>query len=406
MSPLISLRHLRAFIAVAELGSATRAAEHLYRAQSAVTRSIHELETGLNVELFERRATGMLCTAFGNALLYRARRAMQEFELGAQEVNGKSVETQGGVKTRVPSGLLNERRLVAFIKLAESGHMPTVAKALGVSQPAVSSAINDLEESVGVALFKRTSKGMLPTDAGEQLTFRVKRALTELRHVDADLANLKGTVEGKVVIGALPLGRTFILPKAISNVLARHPRLRFSTIEGPFDTLAASLRAGDIDFIFGALRPADYARDLVGTPLLDESMAVIVRGGHPLAGKPGLTLAELANAQWVLSSIGTPARGLLNQAFASQELKPPSPAVETSDLALLRGLLLHSDMVTAISARQLEYEIGAGVLKALDVVLPNTSRVIGITQRAESHPSPGAVALMEEIRQVVLQYGA
>ncbi|MES2756037.1 MAG: LysR family transcriptional regulator [Pseudomonadota bacterium] len=396
MSLLVSLRHLRAFIAVADLGSVTRAAEALYRAQSAVTRSVHQLELALGVDLFERKASGMLCTAFGNSVLFRARRVMDEFGLGCDEIAGHA--TPPAPRGRVPLAMLNERRLLSFVGLADSGHMPTVAKALGISQPAVSSSINDLESGLGMALFERSSKGMMPTAAGELLVFRIKRALAELRHIEADLAALRGSTEGRVVIGALPLGRTAILPRAMCAVLARHPRLRFCTVEGPFDKLAAQLRAGDIDFVLGALRPADYASDLTGEALLTDPMALVVRSGHPLAQRRGLGLADLLAAQWVLSNHATPARALFEGAFHSQGLEPPPEAVETSDLAILRGMLMHSDAVTAISAQQLRYEIDAGLLTTLDVELPHASRVIGITQRADSHASPGALALMAEIR--------
>ncbi|MES2261783.1 MAG: LysR family transcriptional regulator [Pseudomonadota bacterium] len=401
MSLPVSLRHLRAFIAVAEMGSVTRAADALYRAQSAVTRSVHQLELALNVELFERKASGMLCTTFGNSVLFRARRVMTEFGLGCDEI-GRGLTpapVPDAARTRVPLAMLNERRLLSFVGLADSGHMPTVAKALGISQPAVSSSINDLEACLGKALFERSSKGMMLTAAGELLAFRIKRALAELRYIAADLAALNGTTEGRVVIGALPLGRTTILPRAISDVLARHPRLRFCTIEGPFDKLAAQLRAGDIDFVLGALRPADYASDLAGEALLSDSMALVVRSGHPLTRLAGIGMADLVSSQWILSSHATPARALFDRSFTSQGLAPPLAALETSDLAILRGMLLHSDAVTAISAQQLQYEIDAGLLTVLDVTLPHTSRTIGITQRADSHPSPGALELMAAIRR-------
>jgi LysR family transcriptional regulator of gallate degradation len=403
MSFSISLRHLRVFIAVAQLGSVTNASEALFRAQSAVTRSIRELELSFGVELFERKSTGMLCTVFGNALLFRARRAMREFELCADEIIGKDKVELSVLKERITLALFNARRLLTFVKLAELGHMPTAARALGVSQPAVSSTIKELEESIGADLFIRTSKGMIPTPKGELLLFRTKRALAELRHVEADIAALNGTTEGRVVIGALPLGRTAILPKAISKVLAQHPRLRFLTVEGAFDKLANELRAGDIDFIFGALRPADYARDLIGEALMTDQMAVVVRNGHPFTSLKKVTIDDLAEVQWVLSSPDTPSRTLFDQAFSSLNRAPPIDAVETSDLAILRGLLLNSDMATAISTQQLQYEISSGALKVVKVDLPNTNRVIGITQRLESHASPGALALMAAIREVATE---
>jgi len=92
---------------------------------------------------------------------------------------------------------------------------------------------------------------------------------------------------------------------------------------------------------------------------------------------------------------------LLERFFSAARQTPPIPSVETGDLALLRGLLLESDMVTAISAHQLRYEIRNESLVVLDFPLEQTRRAIGITQRQGCFPSPGARALMEEIRQVV-----
>jgi len=403
MSDIVSLRHLRAFIAVAEMGSVTRAAEALYRAQSAITRSVHELEAVIGESLFERKSSGMLLTVFGNALLFRARRAAQEFELARDEIYSKLKTPSSAMKASILAMLFNERRLQIFISLAESHHMPTVANALGITQPAVSASIADLESSIGATLFQRTPKGMLLTEAGVLLLFRAKRVLAELRHVAADIAALKGSMQGRVVVGALPLSRTSILPRAIAAVVAAHPTLRISTIEGPFDNLAARLRAGDLDFILGALRPPEYAKDLHVEPLLEDEMSVIVRRGHPLTVKDKVTIEDLQSAQWILSSKGTPARALFDLSMRRKDLEAPSEVVETSDLAILRGLLLHSDMLTALSAQQLEYEIASKALQVLDFKLPRTSRIIGITQREDSYPSPGAVVLMNAIRKVTAQ---
>jgi LysR family transcriptional regulator of gallate degradation len=397
MHKFASLRHLRAFIAVAELGSVGEASAALNRAPSTITRTLRLLEDIFGADLFKHKAGGMLCNASGNALLIRSRRIMREFELGVAEARA-CARCAALATSPLPVTLFHERRLLSFVMLAESGHLPTVAKALGISQSAVSGAIGELEAGLGVVLFEYTPNGMHKTAAGECLALRAKRALAELRHIEADLAALKGITEGRVVVGALPLGRTAILPRAMAAVLRLHPQLRFATIEGPFDTLAYALRAGDIDFVLGALRPASYAADLVGEALLTDCMSVIARANHPLAARTGLSACDLMQSQWILSNPGTPARMLFDLSFCAAQLAPPREAVETSDLAVLRGLLLHSDMITAISTRQLQYEISAGILTVLDIQLPHTCRVIGITQRAGSRPSPGALVLMEAIR--------
>jgi LysR family transcriptional regulator of gallate degradation len=392
----LELRHLRAFLAVAEEGRAYRAGETLFRAQSAVSRSVHKLESVLGVALFERRAHGMLLTEYGRALLTRARRVQQEVQRARTDL--VAMTDKGTVRNAAVFNMLaHERGLRVFVALTEQHHMPSVADGIGISQPAVSMAIRQLEDSVGLRLFERTARGMIPTEPGMALALRLKRALAETRHAIADIAALRGVTQGTVTVGALPLGRTRLLPESIAGVVAQHPGLRVATIEGSFETLAASLRAGDIDFILGALRPGDYASDLSGTPLADDALAIVARREHPWARRKRIAPADLTRARWVLPRVHTPNRTLFERALTARGLAAPDVVVETSDLAVLRGVLVNSDLVTAISPRQLSYELRAGLLQVLPFPLEDTRRVIGITQRTDSVASPGAKILMEEI---------
>ncbi len=390
------LRHLRAFLAVAQEGSANRASASLFRAQSAISRSIGKLEGELGIALFERRSRGMLLTEYGRALLVRAQRVQVELELARAEIAGM-VGKGHGRNAAIFNMLLHERRVRAFVALTEQHHMPSVAESIGVTQPAVSMAVRQLEESVGAALFERTARGMMPTRAGAALAFRLKRAMAEMRHAAADIAALQGIDRGVVSVGALPLGRTRLLPESIAGLVSAYPGLRVATVEGSFETLAASLRAGDLDFILGALRPADYAHDLEGQPLADDELAIVARRDHPFAKRARMAGRDLAQARWALPRANTPNRTLLERALARRGLAPPDIVVETSDLAVLRGVLVASDLVTAISPRQLSYELAAGLLRILPFPLADTRRVIGITRRTDSLVWPGARLLMDEI---------
>jgi LysR family transcriptional regulator of gallate degradation len=225
----------------------------------------------------------------------------------------------------------------------------------------------------------------------------LKRALAELRHAVADIASLRGITQGTVTVGALPLGRTRLLPESIAGVVARYPGLRVATLEGSFETLAAGLRAGELDFILGALRPVGYASDLQGEPLAEDELGIVCRRGHPWAGRKQILPSDLTLARWALPRANTLNRMLFERALTARGLPPPNVVVETSDLAVLRGVLLNSDLLTAISPRQLSYELGAGLLAVLPVPLPDTQRIIGITRRTDSLASPGATILMEEI---------
>ena len=95
--------------------------------------------------------------------------------------------------------------------------------------------------------------------------------------------------------------------------------------------------------------------------------------------------------------MNTPNRTLFELALTQRGLPQPDLVVETSDLAVLRGVLVNSDLLTAISPRQLSYELRAGLLQILPFPLPDTRRVIGVTQRTDSVASPGAKILIEEI---------
>jgi LysR family transcriptional regulator of gallate degradation len=281
--------------------------------------------------------------------------------------------------------------------------MPSAAQTLGISQPAVSSAIRIMETGAGMQLFYRSPRGLLLTSEGETFVLHVRRALNELRHIPDDIAALRGTIQGYVTVGALPLGRTLILPGAIARVASQYPGVRIATDESAYEPLVAGLRAGDIDFVLGALRPNDASSGLTNERLMSEDMVVIARRDHPLANTEGLTLKELSAAQWVLPRSHAPARGMFEAQFKRLKLKPPMPTVETADLAVIRGLLTHTDMLAVVSAQQLHYECESGQLVVLDIAMQNTRRDIGLTLRAGSTPSPAARALIDAIRLTVDQ---
>lgn len=393
----ISLRHLHAFRVVAATGGIRRSSLSLFRASSAVTRSVATLEEQLQVQLFERKGSGMLLTAAGEVVRLRAQRIDAEFQavrddaVRAQDKHGRKV---GGIEA-----LLNERRLQAAALLAEVHHMPTVAHTMGTSQAAVSQAISRLEDMLGQPLFLRTAHGMLPTDAGRKWIERFERALAELRHIPEDVAALAGVVEGTVTIGALPLARAQLLPLAITSVLQRHPRLHVSSLESPYGELTAGLLSGRIDFIVGALRNAP-GEAFSARALFEDRPALVARAGHPLANKEKLCMADLQGYPWVLSRPGAPLRESLGQFFHKHGVAPPKPAVETGDLALLRGLLISSDMLTVLSAHQLHYEVATSQLAVLPFDMPGLERSIGIMTRKGAHLAPGARVLLDEMETI------
>jgi len=395
----INIMQLRFFCRVAQRGSVSRAADDLFRTQSAITRAIRDLEESLNVTLFERHHSGMVLTEYGKCILPRAQRAIDDLQAVPTLMHKLKARA-----TAVPDAawLFNTRRLEIFIQLYHVNHTQTVATQLGVTQPAVSAALKVLEKGADAALFRRTAEGVRPTPAADLLYPPVSRALNELENIWSDLAARRGVLEGSVRIGALPLSRTRLLPVAIGAFLARHPGIRVITNESPYESLVSDMRADNIDFIIGALRQDEDLPDLSSEALFEEDMLILLRNNHPLLNDPD-PRSKLADAQWVLPRSNAPARHLLDRAFLTLHLPLPQPTVETGDAAMVRGLLLDSDMLAAVSASQMRFEIDNGLLTVLPVSLPDTTRRIGLTFREGSLPSPATQALLGFIHQQVAQ---
>lgn len=395
----INIMQLRFFCQVALRGSVSRAADDLFRTQSAITRAIRDLEATLNVTLFERHYSGMVLTEYGKCILPRARRAIDDLQ--AVPALMQKLRARNATAALPDAGwLFHTRRLEIFIQLYHVNHTQTVASHLGVTQPAVSAALKILEKGADSALFRRTPEGVRPTPAADALYPHISRALNELDNIWSDLAARRGVLEGSVRIGALPLSRTQLLPVAISAFLARHPGITVMTNESPYESLVSDMRAGNIDFIIGALRQGEDLPDLSSEALFEEDMLILVRNDHPLLRDPN-PRDRLAQAQWILPRSNAPARHLLDKAFLTLGLPLPLPCVETGDAAMVRGLLRDSDMLAAVSASQMRFEIDNNLLTVLPVRLPDTTRRIGLTFREGSLPSPATQALLAFIHQQV-----
>jgi len=188
------------------------------------------------------------------------------------------------------------------------------------------------------------------------------------------------------------------LPEAIAKLRAAHPDLRVHARESPYEQLCADLLSGKLDFIIGALRP-DTDQALHHELLFTEELCVMAATTHPLARRERLGLADLRGQSWVLSRPGTPLRESLSAFFAAHGEPAPVPAVETGDLALVRGLLITAGMLTVLSTHQLQYEVEAAQLCKLAVPLDGLQRRIGITTRSGAQLPDSVRALLQSIRE-------
>jgi LysR family transcriptional regulator, regulator for genes of the gallate degradation pathway len=407
--PLIALRELpgvgdrlkmlRCAAAVASHGSAMRAAEAIHLSQPAVTRSVLELERFCGLPLFERSARGMLATPLGALVAQRADALFAQLALGAAQAaalaEGRARRSE---RPQRFAAAVTPASLKALLAVAATASEAKAAEALGVSQPAVHRSLGALEHLCGGVVFQRSVRGTRLTDAGEALLLHVKLAYGEARAIDSEIAAWRGEIRGRVLIGALPLSVSLLLPRAVDAVLREHPDIEISVVDGTYDNLMRQLRTADIDLVIGALREAPPG--VRQETLVEEPLAVVVREGHPLLRRRGLGLAELSRCDWVLPLPGTPASAALRRVFAAAGLAPPPDALQASSAMFTRAIVACTDRLALTSHGQALEDECSGALRRLPVELPLTLRAVGVAWRESGEPSPDLRVVLEALRRV------
>jgi LysR family transcriptional regulator, regulator for genes of the gallate degradation pathway len=252
---------------------------------------------------------------------------------------------------------------------------------------------------LGVPLFEKTSYGITPTRAAEELARRARLAFAEIEQARAEVHALSGGESGRTVIGALPLARSYLLPAALLEFTQEHPRHGVSIIEGTYEHLLSGLRSGESQVLIGALRDPAPAADVLQEHLFDDPLAIIVRAEHPLVRRRRPTAASLGKFQWIAPRAGSPLRVHFDALLASTGVQMPTPPLECNSLAAARAFLLESDRIMLLSAHQIHYEMQAGLLVALPHPAGKVVRPIGLTLRRNWNPTGTQQRLLEILRR-------
>lgn len=398
LAPL--LKKLRAVQAVAEAGNTVGAAACLHLSQSAVVRSVQDVEATIACPIFERSARGMQATPLGLRLSERIGRALHLLAQadGHPAPATEARSTPPAWHTSRLAGSAGYRHLQAFLALAATGHMKDAAQRLGISLPAVHQTLNQLDHLAGRPLYQRWQSGIRLTEAGETAERCFKLALAELAQADEEISVQQGELRAHIVIGTLPFSTGLFLPPAVEEVLTHYPGLQVTVIDGTYESLLHKLRSAEIDLLVGALRHQPPFDDVVQEELFADPLCVVARQGHPLQRKPPCQLKELAAAPWILPMPGTPAQAAFDEAFQAQDLPAPVATLRVNSPVLIQSLLSATDRLALMSRRQAHKEVLAGRLCILPVDITHAPRRIGITTRRGFLPSPASQTLLENLR--------
>ncbi|WP_409418708.1 LysR family transcriptional regulator [Marinomonas sp. RS-M-Aa-14] len=393
-----NLRHLRVFLAVAELKSITRASETIFLSQPAITQAIAKLEGLLGAALFERHSDGMHPTPSGEVWQKRVSRAINHIQNATLDIVKDNTPKERVQKNLV--ALISTTQLRALIAVCEAQNFSIASRNLAVSQSSIHRAARDLERLLGVVLFEKNSLGTNATKAAQTLAKATKLAFSELRQGIYEINALQFKDVSTITIGSMPLARMTILPKSILQFNERHPDVNINVTEGPYADLLHHLRQGDIDIILGALRYPSPADDVVQEELWAPPLSVVARTDHPLMSKHPVSAKELAQFAWVVPAKGTPTRQAFEDIFHDAGIPLPTRLVESSSQILIRELLIESDRLTLISAHQVEREINIELLNVIDFPLDHTRRPIGLCVRKSWLPTVTQSHFLSLLREI------
>ncbi|NHL68214.1 LysR family transcriptional regulator [Burkholderia ambifaria] len=297
---------------------------------------------------------------------------------------------------------MDTRDLEYLLAVERHGSIGKAAEALGLSQPALTKAVQRLEAQVGVTLFERTANGMTATPAGARFVARAQRIALEFDDAMQEMRAIRGGEQGVVRIGYSPTVPNAFVLGACRQLIRERPaarlRLRCRLARELLDLLAA----GELDLVI-APEPQQQDAGLETIALFDDHLMVLADAAHPLQRKRGLTLVDFADQEWLLPEATIPVRHRIDGAFRARGLPAPRLRIETdfgntSLLQLLRGTLLLCvggadalDQVTGLRALdlragelELDRRIGA-MHRAGAYVPPLAQRMIALLQ--DSAPS-------------------
>jgi len=283
------------------------------------------------------------------------------------------------------------RQLRALAATLESGSLTIAARDLGVTQPAITLQLHNLQDLVGLPLTQRTLDGLVATDAGRallDLDARVKLALDDCIQT---LKAIKGISAGRVAIGAVSTAKYFV-PSAIGAFARLHPNVELKLTIGNRTQIIEGLRNFALDVAITGRPPDDIELEkrLIG----NHPNIIVAPPDHPLARRKRLTLTDLASDSFLVREAGSGTRLLMQKLMDAAGFRPKIgmeiDSNETIKHAVMAGL-----GVAFISAHAVDLEIRQGRLAALDVVGLPLIRQWFVVRRVDKHLLPPAQALLE-----------
>lgn len=301
-------------------------------------------------------------------------------------------------------------QLLIFDRVMETGSILHAANDMGLSQPAVTKVIQELEQSFQGALFSRSNRGVIPSDLGHVVSRRVKSLLAEFRHMTDELDEFRFGAAGHIVVGTLISASAHLLPMAITRLKERSPSVLVTVREGPTAQLFPSLATGELDLVVGRIPeddlPLSDAFPLTHHPLFEDSLAVVVGAKHDLATAPVKSLNDLAHTPWILPTQESPLRRAVERMFRAAGLDLPTDLVESMSIFTNLRLLLDAPRVAVMPQVAAAQFVRYGLLRILSIRETGSFGTVGFSVRSGKALTPASEIFIECLREVAEAYSS
>lgn len=285
------------------------------------------------------------------------------------------------------------RQVALLLAIGRSGTLRAAASELGMTQPAATKMLHELEHALGHALFERAGRGLKLTESGRCVLGHFQGLQGSLDALTRELEGIEQGGSGKLFIGSIMAASPELLSESLLRLREMHPNLAIEITVDTSDRLTDALRRGDLDLVIGRV-PEGALDDMDFRPVADEALSVVAGPTHPLANKPRVAFTELLNHPWILQPRGSPMREVLEQEFRRHKARLPRGLIETSSILTTMNLLVRSDMIAVIPAEVAARYESHGLLACLGYAVRQQLGVFGCLTARGRPPSAPARQLL------------
>lgn len=273
---------------------------------------------------------------------------------------------------------LTLRQMQYFQALAESGHFGRAARVAGISQPALSAQIAQMEARLSCPLFERGRGSVRLTEEGQSILPRIEAILADVHDLEAAARRARGVMEGRFRLGIIPTVAPYLLPRVLPELRRRFPALQTELREAVTDQLIEDTQTGGLDAFVAAL-PIDSPA-MATEPLFDDSFFLAVAADDTGIASPPVPPESPILERLMLLEEG---HCLREQALAvCGKVKPVAMArYGATSLTTLLQMVAHGMGVTLIPEMAIEAAAETHNLRVVPFSKPVPARTICLAWR-------------------------